>query len=158
MFARRVALVSQSQIPAVSLMELSGRSSPPRLQRAFHPDPEAPRAGSLSAEHLGGITSGPPPASAYRAPGEATPPPSGKAPSIRWQPPGLSHQGSPLPPTPSVEAEYNSHPSSPFVKGRGGGWAAIQLVLISPSQPSQARHKRPRSAPIATLVFPPVIF
>ena len=46
---------------------------PPPLQRAFHSDPEASQAGSLSAEHLGGMTAAPPPASAYRAPGEATP-------------------------------------------------------------------------------------
>ena len=52
---------------------------PPPLQRAFHSDPEASQAGSLSAEHLGGMTAAPPPASAYRAPGEATPPPSGRA-------------------------------------------------------------------------------
>ena len=52
---------------------------PPPLQRAFHSDPEASQAGSLSAEHLGGMTAAPPPASAYRAPGEATPPPSGGA-------------------------------------------------------------------------------
>ena len=61
------------------LLELSGRSSPPPLQRAFHSGPEASQAGSLSAEQLGGITAAPPPASAYRAPGEATPPPSGGA-------------------------------------------------------------------------------
>ena len=52
---------------------------PPPLQRAFHSDPEASKAGSLSAEHLGGMTAAPSPASAYRAPGEATPPPSGRA-------------------------------------------------------------------------------
>ena len=52
---------------------------PPPLQRAFHSDPEASQAGSLSAEHLGGMTAAPPPASAYIAPGEATPPPRGRA-------------------------------------------------------------------------------
>ena len=61
-------------------MELSlAALPPPPLQRAFHSDPEASKAGSLSAEHLGGMTAAPPPASAYRAPGEATPPPSGRA-------------------------------------------------------------------------------
>ena len=33
---------------------------PPPLQRAFHSDPEASQAGSLSAEHLGGMTAAPP--------------------------------------------------------------------------------------------------
>ena len=61
-------------------MEISLAALPlPPLQRAFHSDPEASQAGSLSAEHLGGMTAAPPPASAYRAPGEATPPPSGRA-------------------------------------------------------------------------------
>ena len=66
--------------PAFSLMEISlAALPPPPLQRAFHSDPEASQAGSLSAEHLGGMTAAPPPASAYRAPGEATPPPRGRA-------------------------------------------------------------------------------
>ena len=48
--------------PSQSLMEISlAALPPPPLQRAFHSDPEASQAGSLSAEHLGGMTSGSPP-------------------------------------------------------------------------------------------------
>ena len=78
LFALRVRETTTT--PAFSLLESSlAALPPPPHQRAFHSDPEASKAGSLSAEHLGGMTAAPPPASAYRAPGEATPPPSGRA-------------------------------------------------------------------------------
>ena len=75
-----LSLLNLAHSSQLSLLEISlAALPPPPLQRAFHSDPEASKAGSLSAEHLGGMTAAPPPASAYRAPGEATPPPSGRA-------------------------------------------------------------------------------